>query len=79
MGAYVAQDFLAAPTQMFAAVLQIGASGLARNPCKGHLRAIRVDSNSDEMVVELENCRSILDFNTHLLAKCKGEIKSVTN
>ena len=56
---------------------QVVVHKLARNPCKGHLRAIRVDSNSDEMVVELENCRSILDFNTHLLAKCKGEIKSV--
>ena len=64
MGAYVAQDFLAAPTQMYAAVLQVGATGLARNPCKGHLRAIRVDSNSDERVAELENCRSNLDLLT---------------
>ena len=60
---YVAQDFFGCVYTMYALV-QVAVHGLARNPCKGHLRAIRVDSNSDERVAELENCRSILDLLT---------------
>ena len=46
------------------ALVQVVVHKLSRNPCKGHLRAVRVDSNGDERVVELENCRSILDLLT---------------
>ena len=30
------------------ALVQVVVHKLARNPCKGHLRAVRVDSNGDE-------------------------------
>ena len=41
-------------TRTLTYVVQVTAHGLARNPCKGHLRTIRVDSNSDERVEESE-------------------------